>query len=928
MCIKKGKTCTYADQGGLVKRCYGGKYVLEVANKTTEEIGISIKYLTEEKLESDDECLMCAKYKRTCDGGTPCYRCVKHKDSQGNDKYVRCTYMKTGFMRESWAVGPYYLEEGRVTLRENWEEILNNSSTSTKYQIRMRKETERTLDDFVLDDYEILETSGEGLLCGIRAVIGSLESQTTFETIPSVDDLMNLLNDENFRSFEAETRQQARDNENNFYIDQLGAILYAWGLRQNPSTPLQLGYVLQDGRNFLVPTPHHENTVVIWIHSSSTEGNDEESLHHYSALKRKRRTKTKQSCQDTDQNTPRDYSTSSSDDEPANKRLRAKQRIDDDVEEFAENDSMRTSLLKTAFIALAMTAPDHEQPEPTSYGQAMKTTESQKWQEAVNSELNSLDQNETYEIIKTSEVPKEKRPITGRWVFKRKVLYDEKTGQYHNKYKARLVAKGFQQQEGIDYEEIFATVVKSSSYKILLALAAKLTLTVYLMDVKTAFLHGKLDHTIYMRPPPGMGIENGKILRLKKALYGLKQAPRLWYMRLTEYLYKLQFRMSAFDSCVFIHEENLLIVAIWVDDLLILAREEDVAQKFRKQMSQEFDMKDEGVCNYYLGMNVEQSEEGIFIHQHRYAKQVLNRFNLSCITPTKTPMTTDTKLRQEVNIKSTPEFKNRYQSMTGSLMWLANVSRPDLAFAINYCARFTSNPNQQHMDVLTRLMAYIAGTMEKGMFYPRNGDIDLVGYSDADYAGCLDTRKSTSGYIFMLGGCPISWTSQRQKAMATATMDAEYMAASDACKEAVWIRRFINDLEVIPHIENVPLYIDNNAALKLTKNPALHKKAKHIEVRFHYIRERVMTVGDVKTRRVNTNENVADILTKPLPLPKHQEFMAKARILSWEKEEEEKHGKQVRFNLPDSAENSEEDNIPGGARSTTSASEGSSQGES
>ncbi|KAJ4865181.1 reverse transcriptase (RNA-dependent DNA polymerase) domain-containing protein [Trichoderma breve] len=743
------------------------------------------------------------------------------------------------------------------------------------------EEARRAYEQSFPHGHELIETSGENLLCGVRAVSLSFQNQISQTQTPTPGQLMDLLENEEIRMFEQETGALARDNQNNFFIDQLGAALHLWGQQQESVMHIQLGYVLSNGATYLVPTPEHPENVVIWIHSSMVEGENENTLQHYSGM-RPRQANERVAREDQDDQTgAAENSTSSSDDEPTRKRMRQNRRVDIDILDFAEADSMRTRTAVNAFVAMAMVAPDMDDVEPTNYGQAMKTSEAPMWQEAVDNELQSLIQNETYEVIGQKDLPKGKKTITGRWVFKRKVLYDNEKRQYFNKYKARLVAKGFQQQEGIDYEEIFATVVKSSSYKVLLAIAAKLGLTVYLMDVKTAFLHGTLDVEVYMKPPPGMNIKKGKILRLKKALYGLKQAPRLWYIRLTEHLFKLGFRISNFDPCVFVHQKELLIVAVWVDDLLILAKEEETAQVFRQEMSKEFDMKDEGVCTYYLGMNIEQSRDGIHINQRRYAEQVLKRFGLEEITPAKTPMAANTILRRERDHVAAADLKNRYQSMVGSLMWLSNMTRPEMAYATNYCARFTANPNQQHMDATLHVMAYLAETLDSGLFYPRGTNVNIVGYSDADFAGCQDTRRSTSGYIFLLGGCPVSWTSQRQKSMATATMDAEYMAASDACKEAVWMRQFVNDLRVLPFIDHIPLYIDNNAALKLTKNPVLHKKAKHIDVRFHYIRERVMKKGDVKTRRVNTHENVADILTKALPRLKHEGFMEKLGMEAW-----------------------------------------------
>ena len=219
------------------------------------------------------------------------------------------------------------------------------------------------------------------------------------------------------------------------------------------------------------------------------------------------------------------------------------------------------------------------------------------------------------------------------------------------------------------------------------------------------------------------------------------------------------------------------------------------------------------------------------------------------------------------------DLKTEYQSKIGSLNFLSNGTRPDISFSTGLAARYASNPDQSHMDAATRIFAYIRDNPSKGLLYTKEAGLDLRGYVDSDWAGCLDSRKSTTGYVFILAGAPISWSSKRQQIIAISTMDAEYIAATEAAKDAVWIRNFINDLAIPEYfVGSIPLYIDNNSALKLIRNPEFHSRSKHFDAKYHFIREKVMDTKEISTLRVGTKDNLADILTKGLARPTHQDL--------------------------------------------------------
>jgi hypothetical protein len=827
------KTCTFVDQDGLVLR----RYTLGEVN---------------EDQESDGECLNCIREGRHCDGEKPCHICVKRKEQPGNRS---CTYRHKGYT-ESFTTLPWEAtNQGPNKLVDNWEEILKIPAKFSQVRARSQpgnvggRSTDGAASQLFREAFPYGSvktfTSGEGLMCGIRATIHSIKKQQRHLPVPTEDRLLDVYRSEQVQGVNRELQEEQQTNDNNFFIDQLGAILFHWGQEQGHN--LRLGYVLPNGRAFIIGTPRdHEEPTTIWIATSNTRGaTGDNEMDHYTGLKAKLASQIRKKlkrAQDKEDNKP-------------------DSTLDDDIAEFATmmlgsltSDISEIITLMTCLAVAVQTGGD-----PQSYAEAMRD-DPEEWQKGIDNERQSLEDNEVFEI---ADLPAGRRAITSRWVFKKKIGHDNKV----KTHKARLVARGFQQEEGIDYEETFATVVKASSYKLLLALAALLGLPVYLMDVKTAFLHGWLDEEIFMRPPPGFRIPKGKVLRLKKSLYGLKQSPRQWYAKLRQTLEKMGFRASTFDGCVFIHNSHLLIVAVWVDDLMIVGKRQEVIDAFRAAMAKVFKMTDEGLCQYYLGMNIEQTETGINVYQETYIQQMLTRYNLVSLIPAKTPMKEGQVLvTNPQNIDA--EVKSRYQSMVGSLLYLSNGTRPDIAFAVNMCARFTANPSQDHMDAVVRIFAYIGGTKRHGIKFRRGDtlvevDRTLRGYVDSDYAGCPETRRSTTGYVFMLAGAPVSWASRRQNVVATATMEAEYMAAADAAKEAIWLRRIAADTGLLEQ-QYVTLLIDNESALRLSKNPENHRGAKHIDIRHHFLRERVVQEKDIKTIRVDTKDNISDILSKPL----------------------------------------------------------------
>lgn len=338
--------------------------------------------------------------------------------------------------------------------------------------------------------------------------------------------------------------------------------------------------------------------------------------------------------------------------------------------------------------------------------------------------------------------------------------------------------------------------------------------------------------------------------------------------------------MSAYDPCVFINDSTGLILEVHVDDINVMGKNLQDILDFKIQISQEFPMTDEGECSWYLGMHVEQKLGEIHIHQKKYIDEIIAKYGFSNAAPVKTPLDKDTRLSSQDGYTAHPKLRTEYQSKVGSLNFASNQTRPDIAFATGYVARYASNPNKMHMDAVDRIFSYLKADPGKGIVYSGRHGLQLRGFVDSDFAGCEDSRRSTTGWVFTLAGGPISWSSQRQKTVATSTMDAEYIAGAEAAKEAVWIRGFINDLRIPGvYIDTVPLYIDNNSALKLTRNPEFHSRSKHIDVKHHFVREKV-DEGVINTQRVDTKDNLADVFTKTLARPLHEDLVDRLNILS------------------------------------------------
>ena len=498
-------------------------------------------------------------------------------------------------------------------------------------------------------------------------------------------------------------------------------------------------------------------------------------------------------------------------------------------------------------------------PEPTTFNEAASSPDNKHWLEAMEKEMSSLKSNEVYDLV---ELPKDRKVVGSKWVYKRKMKADGSI----ERYKARLVAQGFTQRAGQDYDETFSPVVRSESLRTTIAIAVQNDMMLHHMDVTSAFLNGDLEE-VFMKQPEGFEVKGKEqmVYKLKKSLYGLKQAPRCWNMTLDQQLKKLGFIQSSSDPCLYISnsEGELFIIAVYVDDMLLVTRNQKKMKEVKHKLSTQFEIKDLGDLHYILGVSVIQnsSEKSVWIGQPAYTSTVIEKFGLTNAKPVDTPTAAGSKLTTATDDDELIDT-SLYQSAVGSLQYLSTMTRPDISFAVSNVAKFCSKPSKEHWVAVKRIMRYLKGTLNYGLLYKKSKLNTCVGYSDADWAGDVNDRKSTSGYIFQVGGTAVSWKSQKQSCTALSTAEAEYVALSQAAQEAIWLRQLNSDL-LSDSCEPTVLYEDNQAAICLSKNPQSHGKSKHIDIRYHFIREQV-SKGTIEVKYCPTNDMIADILTKGL----------------------------------------------------------------
>lgn len=535
-------------------------------------------------------------------------------------------------------------------------------------------------------------------------------------------------------------------------------------------------------------------------------------------------------------------------------------RIDDaEVDNSNENSRVlrdRSQIQKPIrFNDCVMLAED----EPTTIEEASNSPNKENWIFAMKEELRSLAESKTWEL---TDLPEGRKPIENRWVFKIKRNVDGKI----DRFKARLVAKGFSQKFGIDFQETFSPVVRWDTVRILISVSANKKLKLAQFDVKSAFLYGELQEEIYMKQPDGHDDGTGRVCKLLKSIYGLKQAPRCWNEKFREFLQSCDLKQMDSDPCLFVNEDKSLFLVLYVDDGLVAAKDSRLLDLFFKKLSANFAVRSEP-ANYFLGLQIEYLDDGsIFIHQENYCKKVLDSFNMSATDPVSIPID---KSMLSVEDSEKLDEQTPYRKAVGSLIYLATVSRPDISYVISVLSQFLDKPTKVHWCLVKKVLKYLKGTSGLGILYNANAESKLECFSDSDFAGDPSSRKSTSGMLFKFCGGAITWASKRQKCIALSTTEAEFVAASQASKEAVWLHRILSDL--CSSVDKPVLQIDNESAIRLIKNPEFHSRTKHIDIRYKFVREKFLD-GLLDVIHCESERQVADMFTKPLPKFRYQKL--------------------------------------------------------
>ncbi|CAH9081989.1 unnamed protein product [Cuscuta epithymum] len=505
--------------------------------------------------------------------------------------------------------------------------------------------------------------------------------------------------------------------------------------------------------------------------------------------------------------------------------------------------------------------------EPKTYKQAIKYPE---WQTAMNTELQALEQNNTWTLV---NLPPQQHTVGCKWVYKTKLKSDGTL----ERYKARLVAKGYTQEEGLDYFDTFSPVVKLTTVRLLLAIATTKHWFLQQLDINNAFLHGDLLETIYMQPPPGyLSPGDTRVCKLQKSLYGLKQASRQWYYKLSECLQGIGYIQSQADFSLFTksNDNSITVLLLYVDDIILAGNDKTEINYVKDVLHNTFTIKDLGDLKYILGIEVARSEKGICLSQRKYTLDILSENGYLNCKPYSTPMDSKIKLSKENGTAlSDPKV---YRTLIGKLLYLT-VTRPDIAYSVQTLSQFLAKPTDIHLNAAHRILRYLKNAPGKGLFYSINSDLKLSGYSDSDWAGCVDTRRSVSGYCFYLGNSLISWKSKKQQVVSRSSTESEYRAAANAVCEAQWLHYLLKDFK-IQHLFPINLHIDNQSTYFLAHNPVQHQRTKHIELDCHLLREKIST-GLINLKLIKNHCQLADVYTKALGNPLFEEFTVKMNLL-------------------------------------------------
>ena len=501
--------------------------------------------------------------------------------------------------------------------------------------------------------------------------------------------------------------------------------------------------------------------------------------------------------------------------------------------------------------------------EPSTVEEALNDP---RWRKAMEEEYAALKKNKTWHLVPPR---RGKNLIDCKWVFRIK----RKSDRSIDRYKARLVAKGFKQRYSIDYEDTFSSIVKAATIRLVLSVAVSRGWSLRQLDVQNAFFHGILEQEVYMKQPPGFVKKNSPlhVCKLDKALYGLKQAPRAWYSRLNQKLQALGFIPSKSDTSLFIYNRSntSIFVLIYVDDIIVTSSSDEAITGLLKDLSVEFALKDLGDLHFFLGIEVKKHEDGLHLSQEKYATDLVRRVGLQGCKPSPTLLSSSEKLSLTEGEPLNQEDSTNYRSLIGALQYLT-LTRPDISFALNKVCQFLHALTTVHWTAAKRIVRYVKNTMNLGLTFRKSSSTLVSAFSDSDWAGCIDDRRSTGGFAVFFGPNLISWCAKKQATVSRSSTEAEYKALANATAEIIWVQSMLKELG-IKSIKAPCLWCGNLGATYLSANPVFHARTKHIEIDFHFVRERVAN-QQLDIRFVHSRDQVADGFTKPLPTRSFEEF--------------------------------------------------------
>uniref|UniRef100_A0AAG5DSQ9 Integrase catalytic domain-containing protein n=1 Tax=Anopheles atroparvus TaxID=41427 RepID=A0AAG5DSQ9_ANOAO len=464
--------------------------------------------------------------------------------------------------------------------------------------------------------------------------------------------------------------------------------------------------------------------------------------------------------------------------------------------------------------------------EPNDYRAAMSDP---MWKKAMQDEILAHKVNQTWELV---ELPEGRKTIGAKWVFK---LKRNEVGKVV-RFKARIVAQGDSQKFGEDYKDVFAPVTRHTTLRAMMAVAAKKGLILKQYDVKTAYLNGTIEEELYMRQPPGFIVpgQEGLVCKLKKSIYGLKQSATCWNRALHEVLLKFNFEQCESDPCLYVRNKggSAVYLLVYVDDLLIGSKEEAEINKIYENRREHFGITPLGAVKHFLGYEVERANSCYTLRLTSYIEQLIVEFGMKDAYPAKTPMDTGYTTLNEDSKPFTD--KTKYRSLIGALLYLAINARPDLSLSVGLLGRKVENPNESDWAAAKSVLRYLKATKDYKLQYNRGSEWKLQGYTDADWAGDKESRKSSSGYVFFYGGGPVCWASKVQQvwhfAASREEMEAEYCALNEACQEITWQRHLLENMRENGSGPTI-IYKNNQACISFAGLGKISRISKHIETK-------------------------------------------------------------------------------------------------